>query len=98
MKAIKGTTVSDCKNMMRLTSKDSYNRYNSLLEDIIMELNKFTEGKRIDFGDNGFEDVSKNDLCGIDDNYVYLNNFEDNYSLYELDALDAIKILGDLET
>jgi len=83
--------------MKIITSLEAHNKYIVLLQDCILQLNQFTQGKVIDLGENGFEDMSHNDICGLDDNYVYFNNFADNYSLHELDVLDAIKIVGDLE-
>lgn len=83
--------------MKIITSRQAYDKYNELLQYCIQQLNQFTQGKVIYLGENGFEDMSHNDICGLDDNYVYFNNFEDNYSLHELDVLDAIKIVGDLE-
>jgi len=83
--------------MKIITAKQAYDKHRELLEYCIQQLNQFTNGEIIDLDDMGFEDTSHNNICGIDDNYVYFDNFKETYSLYELDILDAMKLVGDLE-
>ena len=83
--------------MKIITSKQAYDKHRELLGYCIQQLNQFTAGKIIDLGEMGFEDTSHNDICGIDDNYVYFDNFKETYSLHELDILDAMKLVADLE-
>jgi len=79
------------------TSKIAYEKYNSLLQECIDKLREFAGDKVIDLEDNGFEDMSGNDICGLDKEKVYTENNSLGYPLHEIDLLDAIKIIGDLE-
>jgi len=88
-----------------INSREAYDKANDLLNAVVLQLNEYTNGTVIDFGEQGFEDMTGNDVCAMDDEYIYMGNewdakdFDDTnkYPLHELDLMDAIKILGDLE-
>lgn len=84
-----------------ILSRHAMEKYDDLLQTIILQLNEYTKGRIIDFGNQGFEDISGNDICGIDDENVYIDyDFEDldnAYPLHELDLMDAIRILENFE-
>lgn len=80
-----------------INSREAYDKYNSLLDTIVIQLQEYTAGEKIEFEEQGFEDVAGNDICGMDDENVYMEASDETYPLHELDILDAIKILGDLE-
>ncbi len=85
-----------------INSREAYDKVNDLLNNIILQLNEYTAGEVIDFDEQLFEDSAGNYLCGMDDENVYMGtSMEDKnetYPLHGLDLLDAIKILGDLES
>lgn len=86
-----------------ISSRQAYDKVNSLLQDVITQLREYTQGKVIDFGEQCFEDMAGNDICAIDNENVYTgveyDEFEEveKYPLHDLALLDAIKILSDLE-
>lgn len=80
-------------------SREGYDKYNDLLQTVILQLNEYTNGERVEFGEQGFEDMNGVDIRGIDDESIYVNegNDDETYPLHELDLMDALKILGDFE-
>lgn len=84
-----------------ITSREAYDKYNQLLSTVIIQIQEYAGDNIIDFEENGFEDLSGNDIYGVDNEKVYMNDGDftekNSYSLHELDLLDAIKIIGDLE-
>lgn len=83
-----------------ITSSQAHQKHRELLNEVALQLKEFTNGKVVDFGEHGFEDMAGQDICGMDSERVYFtNDFEEenSYSLHDLDLLDAIKILGDFE-
>ncbi len=72
--------------------KQLCDQYNSVMENLRMEIDTLTDGGKVDFDENGFEDVSHNDITGIDGEDVLLADGE-TCSYHELDFWDGIKII-----
>ncbi|MES2287355.1 MAG: hypothetical protein V4547_16805 [Bacteroidota bacterium] len=85
-----------------INSSQAYDKANSILTDVLLQIKEHTQGELIPFEEQSFEDMSGNEICGIDDENVYMGfnldpQLTETYPLHDLDLFDAIKILGDLE-
>ena len=78
-----------------ITSKDAYSKLSELQTSCVLQIQQFIGDipNKIKFEENGFEDLSGNDIEGVDKENVYFNNFEDSYPLHQLDLIDAIRII-----
>lgn len=72
-------------------------KYHNLLREAIGVIKELVGDQKIDFEDNGFEDEANNDLCAVDNEYVYFEGGSERYELFALGILDAIEVINVLE-
>ena len=79
------------------TSSEFYDAERALRDKVLETIRKLVGEKKVDFGEQGFDDEAGNELCGIDKENVYFNNGKDEYPVTDLGLLDAIYIICLLE-
>jgi len=83
--------------MVKTKSEKFAEKERKLKESVIKELRKKAPKKMVELVDR-FEDEARNTIGGIDNTHVYFDGFNEMYPLSSLGLLDAIYLLGVLES